>query len=86
MEGRYKIMIETNQVRIEPNDVGLAYVKPETVKHGEAGKFGFCSWGQDKSGKWYSINYWPKHSMNGRGFNAEIRWTIESRDYEAFKI
>ena len=67
-------------------DAGLTYVKPESVKHGEVEGHGYCTWGQAKDGRWYSINYFPKHPMNERGFNAEIRWDIQARDYAAFGI
>ena len=74
-------------------DAGLTYVKPETVKHGEVDRFGYCSWGQTKDGRWYSINYFgcasertkERRSIT-RGFNAEIRWEILPRDYAAFGI
>ena len=68
------------------DDAGLIYVKPETVKHGETSKCGYCSWGQARDGKWYSINYWKNHSMNERGFNAEVRWDILPSDYDIFGI
>ena len=74
-------MTETNN-----EDTGLTYVKPETVKHGEVDRFGYCSWGQTRDGRWYSINYFPKHPMNERGFNAEIRWRLAPREQAAFGI
>jgi len=66
-------------------DTGLVHVKPETVKHGET-TYGHCTWGQTKNGRWYSINYWPKHPMNERGFNAEVRWDIPTQDYDLYGI
>ena len=69
----------------EYEDTGLIYVKPETVKHGETPN-GYCSWGQARDGKWYSINYWNNHPMNERGFNAEVRWNISSNDYAVYGI
>ena len=74
-------MTETNN-----EDKGLTHVKPETVKHGEVDGFGYCSWGQTRDGRWYSINYFPKHPMNERGFNAEIRWRLAPREQAAFGI
>ena len=56
---------------------GLIYVKEESVAHGHINGHGYCSWGQAKDGKWYSINYYPKHPMNNQGFNAEVRWEIQ---------
>ena len=70
-------------------DAGLIHVKPETVKHGMVDKIGCCSWGQDETGKWWSINYFgdrPTNSGWGGNPNAEIRWDILPRDYAAFGI
>jgi hypothetical protein len=75
-----------NMTETKNADKGLTFVKPETVKHGEVDGFGYCSWGQTSNGRWYSINYFPKHPMNRHGINAEMRWDIEARDYAAFGI
>jgi hypothetical protein len=72
-------MTETNN-----EDTGLTYVKPETVKHGMVDKIGCCSWGQDETGKWWSINYFGNRPSGN--LNAEIRWDILPRDYAAFGI
>jgi hypothetical protein len=67
-------------------DAGLIHVKPETVKHGIVKGYGYCSWGQAKDGRWYSINYHQRHPMNDRGFNAEARWMLHPGNYDVFNI
>jgi len=66
-------------------DAGLIYVKPETVKHGETTN-GYCSWGQDKTGKWWSINYYPLRKELKGIYNAEVRWDILPSNYDVYGI
>jgi hypothetical protein len=67
-------------------NAGLTYVKLETLAHGTVKGYGYCSWGQARDGRWYSINYYKNHPMNDRGFNAEVRWEILPENYDVFNL